>query len=633
MTGLVWVLVGLPAGSGAALVVGGRRVQRLAGPLAVGVAAVLTAVAVTVAADVRGSSALAFLPVSPVGLQADALAVSVAVMVTAIALLVLLVALREIEAGRWRFFGLMLGFISAVLLTVFSDSLFTLLAGWEVMGATSYALIAHDYRRPETVQAGQVAFIATRAADLGLYLAAGAALAGTARGGSGPGHASDRLGFTGLALLPTPWLQLAAAGVLVAALGKAAQLPFSFWLSGAMRGPSPVSALLHSAAMVAMGGYLLLRLHPLLAAAGPVASAAAWIGAITAVVLGAVALFQRDLKQLLAASTSAQLGFVVLAAGVTTHGGAVTAGLVQLIAHAATKALLFLVAGIWLHALGTRQLAGLRGVARRWPVVGVCFTIGALSLAGIVPLSLWAAKESVLAAAREQSLPLYITGLLGALLAAGYAARAAAIALRGVRVDTDGPDRYWDTEQQGTRSVSRLEQVPLVLLAAAAAVLGLLELPAIAGRVNAALGDGSAASAGWGEVTLSTALAIAVAVLLARVAERLPYPRWAATWMFTRSIPAAVARQVLRFAHTLARIDDSGLNRVVNAAGPWTRRIATGASRLDDRGVDGAVAGIARGIRRLGGWARLPQTGQVHQYYVQAALLLAAAVVLLAVVR
>merc|ERR1711965_1184935 len=119
-----------------------------------------------------------------------------------------------------------------------------------------------------------------------------------------------------------------------------------------MEEPSPVSALLHSAAMVAMGGYLLLRLSPLLLASGWAGWAAAWIGAATTIVLGVIAIGQSDLKQLLAASTAAQLGFVTLAAGI----GATAGGTAQLIAHAATKALLFLIAGAWLAATGTKQL-------------------------------------------------------------------------------------------------------------------------------------------------------------------------------------------------------------------------------------------------------------------------------------
>lgn len=209
-----------------------------------------------------------------------------------------------------------------------------------------------------------------------------------------------------------------ALGVLVAAMGKATRLPFSFWLLRAMEGPGPVSALLHSAAIVAMGGYLLLRTSSLLQSTGWVATAAAWLGALTALPLGAVAVAQRDLKQLLAPSTAAQLGFVVMGAGLASATG----GAVHLVAHAATKALLFLVAGVWLSASGTKQqLGALVGAARRWPLVGVSAAVGALALAGVAPLSLWATKDAVLAAALEESPALYVVGLAASAMSAVYA--------------------------------------------------------------------------------------------------------------------------------------------------------------------------------------------------------------------
>lgn len=191
------------------------------------------------------------------------------------------------------------------------------------------------------------------------------------------------------------------AGAIAAALGKSAQLPFSFRLSRAMEGPSPVSALLHSAAMVAAGGYLLIRLAEPLALSGWGDEAAAWAGGVTALVMGLVALVQRDQKQLLAASTRAQIGFVVMAAGV----GARTGGMLQLVAHAAVKSLLFLCAGAFLALYGTRLLTRLSGALRRRPAVGVPTAVGTAALAGLPPLSLWAAKDEVLAGVRADTTP------------------------------------------------------------------------------------------------------------------------------------------------------------------------------------------------------------------------------------
>lgn len=633
----LWLLVALPAAVGAGLCLLGGRVERGAAPVSVVTATACVVLAGLVAATHPAVSA-PFVAGTPFALAVDALSALVVPTVAVVTLLVLVFAAGDIGSSRARFHGLMLLFAAAVAVTATATTLPALLLAWEVMGATSYALIGFRWREESRVSAGLTAFLTTRAADLGLYAAAAAALAG----GSG----------LALAALPDAaggWRHVAAAGVLVAALGKAAQLPFSFWLSRAMQGPSPVSALLHSAAMVAMGGYLLLRTAPLLAASGWADTAAAWAGAVTALLLGAVAVAQRDLKQLLAASTSAQLGFVVLGAGLS----AVAGGAAHLVAHAATKALLFLAAGAWLSALGTKQLSALRGAARRWPLVGVCAGVGALALAGVAPLSLWATKDEVLAAARERSPALYVVGLAAAALSAAYAGKALVVVWRR----PTGTEAL-DTEERGTRRVSAWQQAPLVVLAAGAAVLGLLALPPVGDALQRALGEAGAPTAGALEMAGSAVLALVVLAAVWR--WRVPEPAWAARWLgLEAAAHAVVVRPALRLAEALARFDDRVLDRAVVAVAHSGLAVGRAAARFDDRvldravtavaragsavgraaaraddgGVDAAVQTLARGVRRLGGLARRPQTGQLHQYYLQAAAVLAAAVVLLVVVR
>ncbi|MEV4703154.1 proton-conducting transporter membrane subunit [Actinoplanes sp. NPDC049316] len=614
MTAALWTLIGLPAAAGAVLAAGGRRLSRAAPAVAVLAAVVVLALAVLVAAG-RPHLEVAFVAGGPFGLAVDGLAGVVLVAVAAVALLVLVFSVGDVAGGRARFFGLMLIFVAAVLLTVTAATLPALLIGWEIMGATSYALIAFDRHDDARVSAGTTAFLTTRLGDAGLYVAAGAALA-----------AGAGLGLDGLAALPSPWRHVVAAGVLAAAVGKAAQLPLSFWLSRAMLGPSPVSALLHSAAMVAMGGYLLLRLHPLLGATGWAATTAAWIGAGTAVLLGAVAVGQNDLKQLLAASTSAQLGFVFVAAAT----GGVAGGAAHLIGHAATKALLFLAAGAWLSSLGTRDLAALRGPGRRHRLVGVTFAVGALGLAGVPPLALWATKDEVLAAARDFSLPLYIACLAGAVLSAAYAGKALGLVLRPL---PRNPEAHYDTERPGSRRVDGWERAPLVVLAGAAAVLGILALPPGSDAFRRALGvSGEPHATGW-EMVLSAVLAVASVIAAGWLAPRLPAPAWARAWIgLGAAADRLVARPVLGLARVLARFDDRVLDRAVEATAPGTLRLARTAARADDAGVDAAVRALAAGTRRLGDLARRPQTGQVHQYYAQAVVGLTAAVLLLVLV-
>jgi NADH-quinone oxidoreductase subunit L len=609
---LLWLLVLLPAVVGGWLCLA-RPPGRLATVLALATAGVSVVMSVQVAIA-RPSVAVPFVAGADFALEVDALSALVVPTITVVTFLVLVFSAGDIREARARFFGLMLLFAAAAALTATAATLPALLLAWEIMGATSYALIGFWWRDDHRVSAGLTAFVTTRTADVGLYVASAAALAGGA-------------GFTlsGLADATGGWRHVIAAGVLVAALGKAAQLPFSFWLSRAMEGPSPVSALLHSAAMVAMGAYLLLRTEPLLRSTGWAPPVTAWVGAATALLLGGVAVAQKDLKQLLAASTAAQLGFVVMAAGL----GSVSAGTAHLLAHAATKALLFLAAGAWLTALGTKQLSRLRGVARRWRLVGWSGTIGALALAGVAPLSLWATKDSVLAAALDRSGWLYLVGLAASALSAAYAGKILVVIWR--TVPTNDARSRDDGGEQGTRSVNWWQQAPLVPLAAGAAVLGLLALPPIGSAVARALGEEGSHPTPL-ELGGSAVLALAVVGAVAR--WKLPEPRWAAGWLgLEAAATVVVVRPTLRLAQTLASLDDRVIDRAVNATAAAVLRLARSCARFDQRVVDRAVESFASQVRRLGELARSPQTGQLHQYYLQALLVLAAGVILLVMVR
>lgn len=611
----LWGVVGLPATAGAVLVVarpGDRVAVRFA--LAAATTAVMLSVLVAVA---RPAVAVPFVAGADFVLAVDGLAALVLPTVMVVTLLVLVAAVGEALTPAARFHGLMLLFAASAALTVTAGTLPTLLFAWELMGAASYALIGFRWQDGARVSAGLTAFVTTRTADLGLYVAAGAALAG----GAG-------LALSDLAASSPGWRHVMAAGVLVAALGKAAQLPFSFWLSRAMVGPSPVSALLHSAAMVAMGGYLLLRTQPLLAATDWAGPAAMWVGGLTALLLGAVALAQRDLKQLLAASTCAQLGFVVLAAG----AGAVAGGATHLVAHAAVKALLFLAAGAWLAALGTKQLPGLAGVARRWLLVGSSASIGLLALAGIAPLSLWATKDAVLAPVREQSPVLYAVGLAAAALSAAYAGKALVVLWRRVPVDEQAAvDAYRDEEERGTGRIPLAGRMPLVVLAVAAACAGLLALPPVGAVVARAVGQpGGYLPVPVRELGASALIALVVLFLVWR--WRAPEPGWARGWLdLRRAARMLVARPAMAAGQAAARFDDRVVDRGVERAAAATTALATRAGRVDDRRIDRVVELVAAGLRRLGHLARRPQTGQLHQYYLQAVVVLVVGVVVLVV--
>jgi NADH:ubiquinone oxidoreductase subunit 5 (subunit L)/multisubunit Na+/H+ antiporter MnhA subunit len=620
---LAWLLPAVPLAAGAVLAVAGRQVNTAApwaGPMA---AAVTLALACAAAAARPAASAPLFAGIRA-AVAVDGLSAVMVITVATVTLAVLAFAIGEFGPGenRGRFFGLMLIFAGAMLVTVTATTLALLLMGWEVMGAASYALIGYWWRQPRRVTAANTAFLVTRAADLGLYIAAGAAVAGGAGG----------LALAGLAGVPQPWLDAVTAGVILAAFGKSAQLPFSFWLSRAMEGPSPVSALLHSATMVAAGAYLLLRLEPLLAASGWGAPVAAWTGAVTALALGLVAVAQDDLKQLLAASTCAQIGFMVLAAGAGGRAG----GVMQLVAHAAVKSLLFLAAGAWLTALGTKRLGALRGAARQYPLAGVAFTAGAVALAGLPPASLWVTKDEVLAAALRHGPALYATGLAAAVVSAVYSIKALWYVWQPVPA---GAAAGYDPEQPGTRRLARMAGVPLVVLAVPAAALGVLALPVIAGPLDRALGAAGQPSPAWWQLTLSAGLAVAASGLTWwRAAAGVPVPAavtsWLARWLdLERAAVLLIARPVLALAGFLAGFDDRVLDRGVNEIANGSAALARAAARLDDSDVDGLVRQVTAGARRLGQLARRPQTGQVHIYYAEAVVAFAVLTLVFILVR
>ncbi|AFM18124.1 NADH:ubiquinone oxidoreductase subunit 5 (chain L)/multisubunit Na+/H+ antiporter, MnhA subunit [Mycolicibacterium chubuense NBB4] len=607
----LWGLVGLPAAGGIILSLNAFRsptADRLPSVVSVAVSAVMVALSAVVAVA-RPTVDVPFMAGADLTLRVDALAATMAATVAVTTLLVLIFTVGDDSVAGGRFYGLMLVFAAAAMLTVTAATLPALLLAWEVMGAVSYGLIGFWWRENDRVSAGLTAFLTTRTADLGLYLAAGGALAG----GAG-------LALADLADASGGWRHVIAAGFLVAALGKAAQLPFSFWLSRAMEGPSPVSALLHSAAMVALGAYLLLRMGDLLAASGWAAPAAAWLGVATAVVLGAVALAQRDLKQLLAASTSAQLGFVVMAAGLA----AISGGATQLVAHAATKAGLFLTAGAWLSLVGSKRLDDLQGIGRRRPLVGVTAAVSALALAGVAPLSLWATKDEILAAAQERSVWLYLAGLAAAGLSAAYSGKVLLVVWRR--------PRQAPSEQLNRSTLSGWQQEPLVVLAAGAALAGVLALPPVGPRLSRALDHGATPHATVLEWTISAVLAAVVVLAVLRWGA--PEPRWLVGWLgLQKGVDAVVVAPTLRLARLVARFDDRVIDRAVHAAAAGAMTAATGAARLDVGGVDRSVRAVAGLMRRLGELARKPQTGQLHHYYLSAVALVVLAVLLLIVAR
>jgi NADH-quinone oxidoreductase subunit L len=316
-----------------------------------------------------------------------------------------------------RYFAYMALFVFSMLLLVQSGDLLILLAGWGLVGLCSYLLIGYDQERPAAIAAAKKAFIMNAFGDATMALALflliqrlgtleyGAVFAGI------DGAGSDLV------------LTLIALGLLGGAVAKSAQIPLHTWLPDAMEGPTPVSALIHAATMVTAGVYMLVRLNPIFAAAPDILDLAAGIGAVTLLVAGLVALVQTDIKRVIAYSTMSQIGYMFLGAGITAYPNA----MFHLMTHAFFKALLFLAAGIVIHALvGEQDIRKMGGLRQLLPKTWVAMLVGALALAAIPPFSGFFSKDPLLAAALDAGaygVFLWVVGLIGTFLTALYAFR------------------------------------------------------------------------------------------------------------------------------------------------------------------------------------------------------------------
>ena len=407
---MIWLSLTILAPLGAGLTT--LALRRMPEAIALTGAALGLAGAIALLAGVAGgadvTATLPFLPDLPIRLVANPLTATLALVVATVAAMVLTYAAGYMshDPERPRFFGTMLMFVAAMQLLVLSGDWITLLAAWEMIGFASYLLIGFWHRRKGVPGAAMRAFLYTRTADLGLYLAAFLLI-----GIAGTSEISATLSTTG-----TPAL-IAGLLLLFAAMGKSAQVPMQDWLMRAMAGPTPVSALLHSATLVAAGAILLIRTAPMLP--GGALLAIGIVGGATAVIAGLMALAATDLKRLLAASTASQYGLMLIAVG----AGAPVAALLHLIAHAAIKSALFLGAGVFQHDRESTDLDTLAGAGRARPGIFAGFALAALALAGLPPLGGGWSKEKIVAALGHVSPGLAILAILAGALSAAYATR------------------------------------------------------------------------------------------------------------------------------------------------------------------------------------------------------------------
>jgi NADH-quinone oxidoreductase subunit L len=312
-----------------------------------------------------------------------------------------------------RYFAYMSLFVFSMLLLVQGGNLLLLLAGWGMVGLSSYLLIGYWHERPSAIAAAKKAFVMNAIGDATMALAFFLLI----KEGN-----SLEFGILGGEFSSTT-ANLVALGLLGGAVAKSAQLPLQTWLPDAMEGPTPVSALIHAATMVTAGVYLIVRTHPIFEQAPAVADLAAGLGAGTLLLAGLIALVQVDIKRVIAYSTMSQIGYMFLAAGL----GAYANGMFHLMTHAFFKALLFMAAGIVIHALAAEQdIRKMGGLRRLMPRTYLAFFIGSLALVGIFPFAGFFSKDSILAAAMDAGAygyVLWVAGLIGTFLTGLYTFR------------------------------------------------------------------------------------------------------------------------------------------------------------------------------------------------------------------
>ncbi|MEV7248992.1 NADH-quinone oxidoreductase subunit 5 family protein [Streptomyces cyaneofuscatus] len=479
LAALVPLLPFLGAVAGLAL---GRTAPGFVRPLAILPTLTAAVVAVIVAVRQGGGRAIdAATQLTPTGsvpidlaLHLDGFAVLVAVLVTVVATCVQLYSTAYLrhDARYPSYAALVSLFTSAMLLVVYAGDLMVLLVGWEIMGICSYFLVGHYWETPEARAASLKAFLVTKLGDVPFLIGLFALAADT-----GSFRITKILAAVTNGGLDHP--TLIALLLLAGVAGKSAQFPLHTWLPDAMAGPTPVSALIHAATMVAAGIYFVARLLPVFAASGAALVVLAVMAAVTMIGSGLAALAQDDIKRVLAYSTIGQLGYMSGALAVGDRGAAVF----HLISHGAFKAVLFLAAGVVIHAAGTNSLAALSrmgGLARRIPDAYWTMTVALLALAAIPPFAGFFSKEAVLVAAEHTAMgdrtvapaaagwTILVAGLLAAALTAAYATRLWLLAFKGRGAEVPDHGR----QPLAMTSVLWVLAVPTIAFGLTAGVIG-----------------------------------------------------------------------------------------------------------------------------------------------------------------
>ncbi len=522
----------------------------------------------------------------------DPLSITMALVVTGVSALIHLysVSYMEHDERMVRYFVYLNFFVLMMLILVMANNFLMMYVGWEGVGLASYLLIGFWFAKPSAADAGKKAFLVNRIGDVGLALAI--MLIWTTIGTINFLEVSEQA--AGLQAVATTVGLL----LLLAATGKSAQLPLFVWLPDAMEGPTPVSALIHAATMVTAGVYMIARNSAIFALTPTAMTWVAWIGAATAFMAATIAVTQTDLKRILAYSTISQLGFMFMAVGV----GAYAAAIFHLMTHAFFKALLFLGAGSVMHALhGELDVRKMGGLRSKLPSTYWTYLIGAAALAGVPLMSGFFSKDAILFFSFEQSIWLYLVGLVTAAITAFYAFRSVFLTFWGEPRDR----KLFEKAHESPRIMT----IPLWILALLSLLGGIVNLPVLEtlGLYLEEVFTGAVHAAEEALVLELVLAAVAgtVALVMIYVAYRVYVKQPALATRTAERFP-----WLYNFLVNKWYIDDAYMRYIVNPL----KQLAGGFAGFDKNYIDGAVNGIAGGLGWLGRQTRRLQNGLISTY-------------------
>ena len=540
----------------------------------------------------------------------DPLSVFMMLVVSGVGFLILTYATGYMrgDAEERRYHAYKALFVFSMLLLVQGGNLLLLLAGWGMVGLSSYLLINFWHERPTAVAAGKKAFVMNAFGDATFVLALFVIVAQTGVLGFAPvfERAPEALGES------TALSVVVALGLLGGAVAKSAQIPLHTWLPDAMEGPTPVSALIHAATMVTAGVYLIARTAPLFELAPAIHDLAAILGGVTIVFAGLIALVQTDIKRVIAYSTMSQIGYMFVAAGLGAYG----AGMFHLMTHAFFKALLFLAAGVVIHALaGEQDIRRMGGLGRELPWTTRFFVIGALALAAIPPFAGFFSKDAILASAANAGALgwiLWTLGAIGAFLTALYTFRLVFVVF-GPPISDFARDHLHRERFEGPLAM----MWPVAILAVLSLVGGFLQVPGLWHLVDDWLhpvAESIEEAHGW--VAWFSALA-ALGLALGGIALA-----WL-LWGKRSDVPERVRAGAPWLAAAPER--KFWVDEAYDGVFAWpVRMVASGLGRFVERPVFLEPLGdVGTGMRGLSGRLGAVQTGGVRTYVLMLALGLA----------